>query len=47
MHILKMVTLTKFLFWIKNINKKALTEVDAQNKLESFRKKIKIIYIKF
>jgi Xaa-Pro aminopeptidase len=38
------VALTKFLFWIKKINKKKITEVDAQNKLETFRKKIKIIY---
>jgi Xaa-Pro aminopeptidase len=35
------VALTKFLFWIKNINKKKITEVDAQNKLETFRKKNK------
>jgi Xaa-Pro aminopeptidase len=32
------LALTKFIFWIKNINKKILTEVDAQNKLEKFRK---------
>ena len=38
-HILDGVALTKFLFWIKKINKKKITEVDAQNKLESFRKK--------
>ena len=30
--------LTKFIYWIKNINKKKITEVDAQNKLEKFRK---------
>ncbi len=30
--------LTKFIFWIKNINKKKITEVDAQNKLEKFRR---------
>ena len=30
--------LTKFIYWIKNINKKTITEVDAQNKLEKFRK---------
>jgi Xaa-Pro aminopeptidase len=35
------VALTKFLFWIKKINKKKITEVDAQNKLETFRKKNK------
>jgi Xaa-Pro aminopeptidase len=32
------LALTKFIFWIKNVNKKILTEVDAQNKLEKFRK---------
>ncbi len=37
-HILDGVALTKFLYWIKNINKKKITEVDAQNKLERFRK---------
>jgi Xaa-Pro aminopeptidase len=37
-HILDGVALTKFLYWIKNINKKQITEVDAQNKLEKFRK---------
>ena len=37
-HELDGVALTKFLFWIKNINKKKITEVDAQNKLEKFRK---------
>ena len=40
-HISDGVALTKFLFWIKNINKKKITEYDAQNKLESFRKKNK------
>ncbi len=37
-HVLDGVALTKFLFWIKNINKKEITEVDAQNKLEKFRR---------
>ena len=37
-HILDGVALTKFIYWIKNINKKQITEVDAQNKLERFRK---------
>ena len=37
-HILDGVALTKFIFWIKNINKFRITEVDAQNKLEKFRK---------
>ena len=38
-HISDGVALTKFIYWIKEINKKKITEVDAQNKLESFRKK--------
>jgi len=32
------LALTKFIYWIKKINKKTITEVDAQNKLEKFRK---------
>ena len=32
------LALTKFIYWIKNINKKTITEVVAQNKLENFRK---------
>ncbi len=32
------LALTKFIYWIKYINKKIITEVDAQNKLEKFRK---------
>ena len=40
-HILDGAALTKFLYWIKNINKKKITEIDAQNKLEKFRKKNK------
>ena len=32
------LALTKFIYWIKNINNKNITEVDAQNKLEKFRK---------
>jgi Xaa-Pro aminopeptidase len=32
------LALTKFIFWIKNINKKKITEIDAKNKLEQFRK---------
>ncbi len=32
------LALTKFIFWIKNVNKKIITEVEAQNKLEHFRK---------
>ena len=37
-HIIDGVALTKFIYWIKNINKKKITEVEAQNKLEKFRK---------
>ena len=37
-HILDGVALTKFIYWIKNINKKQINEVQAQNKLENFRK---------
>ncbi len=37
-HILDGVSLTKFLYWIKIINKKKITEVEAINKLENFRK---------
>jgi len=32
------LALTRFIYWIKNINKRKITEVDAQNKLEKFRK---------
>ena len=32
------LALTRFIYWIKNKNKKLITEVDAQNKLEKFRK---------
>ncbi len=37
-HILDGVALTKFLYWIKKVNKKKITEVDAEKKLEKFRK---------
>ena len=37
-HVSDGVALTKFLYWIKNINKKKITEVSAQNKLEKFRR---------
>ncbi len=40
-HIFDGVALTKFIYWIKNINKKKITEFDAQNKLENFRKRNK------
>jgi Xaa-Pro aminopeptidase len=32
------LALTKFIYWIKNINKKKITEVEAQNKLAKLRK---------
>ncbi|MDC1273475.1 aminopeptidase P family protein [Pelagibacteraceae bacterium] len=32
------LALTRFIYWIKNLNKKKITEVYAQNKLEKFRK---------
>ena len=40
-HIHDGVALTKFLYWIKVLNKKKITEVDAQNRLEKFRKRNK------
>ena len=47
-HIFDGVALTKFIYWIKNINKKKITEVDAQIKLEKFRKKnINYLYPSF
>jgi Xaa-Pro aminopeptidase len=38
-HVIDGVALTKFIYWIKKINQKKITEVDAQIKLEKFRKK--------
>jgi Xaa-Pro aminopeptidase len=38
-HIQDGVALTKFLYWIKKINKKKITEFEAQKKLEYFRRK--------
>ena len=38
-HIIDGVALTKFIYWLKNKIKFNITEVDAQNKLEKFRKK--------
>ena len=32
------LALTRFIYWIKKMNKKKLTEIDAQKKLEKFRK---------
>ena len=40
-HILDGIALTKFIYWIKKINKKKITEVEAAKKLETFRKKDK------
>ena len=37
-HIIDGAALTKFIYWIKNVNKKKISEVQAQNKLERFRK---------
>ncbi|MDC0046982.1 aminopeptidase P family protein, partial [Candidatus Pelagibacter sp.] len=37
-HILDGAALTKFIYWIKNTNRKKINEVQAQNKLEQFRK---------
>ena len=37
-HIEDGLALTKFIYWIKNLNKKKISEVDAQDKLERFRK---------
>ncbi len=37
-HIIDGVALTKFIYWIKNKKKLNISEVDAQNKLEKFRK---------
>ena len=37
-HILDGIALTKFIYWIKNINKKKITEFDAAKKVEKFRK---------
>ncbi|WP_435148494.1 M24 family metallopeptidase [Candidatus Pelagibacter bacterium nBUS_32] len=37
-HIIDGVALTKFIYWMKNVNKKKINEVQAQNKLEKFRK---------
>ena len=36
-HILDGVALTKFIYWIKNVNKKKITEISAEKKLQKFR----------
>jgi len=37
-HVKDGLALTKFIYWIKNINKNKVTETSAQDKLEKFRK---------
>ena len=37
-HIKDGLALTKFIYWIKNVNKKKISEIEAKNKLEKFRK---------
>ncbi len=37
-HVTDGIALTKFIYWIKNINKNQITEIKAQKKLESLRK---------
>ena len=40
-HIEDGVALTKFIFWMKNLGNKKISELQTQNKLENFRKKNK------
>ena len=40
-HVEDGIALTKFIYWIKNLKKKKITELDAEKKLEYFRKKNK------
>ena len=37
-HIEDGLALTKFIYWIKKVNKKKITEIEAKNKLQKFRK---------
>ena len=37
-HVEDGIALTKFIYWIKKVNKKKITELDAEKKLEKFRK---------
>ncbi|MDC1280178.1 aminopeptidase P family protein [Pelagibacteraceae bacterium] len=37
-HIEDGLALTKFIYWIKNINKKKISEIEARDKLQKFRK---------
>ena len=38
------LALTRFIYWIKH-NKKKINEIDAEKKLENFRKKVRNIFI--
>ncbi len=40
-HVKDGVALTQFIHWMKEVNKNKITEIDAKNKLEKFRKKNK------
>jgi len=40
-HLIDGLALTRFIYWLKKENKKKITEIEAQNKLEKFRKKNK------
>ena len=40
-HLFDGVALTKFIYWIQVLNKKKISEIDAQKKLEKFRKRNK------
>ena len=35
------IALTKFIYWMKNLKNKKITEIKAQKKLEDFRKQNK------
>ncbi|MBD1157113.1 aminopeptidase P family protein [Pelagibacterales bacterium SAG-MED20] len=37
-HVEDGLALTKFIYWIKKVNKKKITEIDAKSKLQKFRK---------
>ena len=37
-HVKDGLALTRFIYWIKNVNKKKITEIEAKNKLEKFRR---------
>ena len=46
-HIKDGVALTKFIYWIKEVNKKRITEIDAKNKLENLEKNKDYIFPSF